>query len=163
MSRLKNASKILSRGDKISIGLIIAFVVIITALMRLDTASWAFRHSNHFIAVNETLPQPKLDFSVTDLGHGDLQIHLELENISLVETCTPKDIGLAKGHAHISVDGIKYGSFFITEAAIAKIPPGPHRITVSLNKPPSHKVLTWKGDPIAVSKTINVKKYRKNR
>lgn len=157
MTLSQSGSKPLSTKDKCTLAAIIAFVVSVLVLMRMDTAEWVFNYEDHFIEITETLPAPKLDFTLTQSGEGKVTVNLDLENISLVEFCSGKDRGLAKGHAHIFVDGKKQGSFYILQHTLENLSKGIHTVTVSLNQPPSHKVLSWKGEPVSVTKTIKVK------
>lgn len=132
------------------------FVVAIVMLMRMDTAGWVFKYEDHFIEISETALPPRLDFALTQTGDNSVTIALDLENITLVEFCTGRDRGLAKGHAHIFIDGKKHGSFYTNSHTLTNIPEGLHTITVSLNQPPSHKVLSWKGEPVSVTKTFTI-------
>lgn len=151
-----SASKPISTRDKVKLVIIGIFVVGIVALMRMDTAGWVFKYEDYFIEISETAPPPKLDFQLVQSGEGAVDIVLDLENISLVEFCAPKDLGFAKGHAHIFLDGKKYGSFYTMAHTLKNVPKGIHQVTVSLNQPPTHKVLSWKGEPVSVTKTITV-------
>lgn len=150
------ASRRISTRDKIKLLLIGVFVVTIVALMRMDTAGWVFKYENYFIEISETALPPKLDFKLEQSGEGNVDIVLDLENISLVEFCTSEDRGLAKGHAHIFLNGKKQGSFYTLGHTLKNVPKGIHTVTVSLNQPPTHKVLSWKGEPVSVTKTITV-------
>lgn len=132
------------------------FVIAVLALMRMDTAGWAFKYEDHFIEITETAPPPKLDFELAQVGPDAVSITLDLQNISLVEFCSGDDLGLAKGHAHVFLDGKKQGSFYIMEHTLEKLSKGVHSITVSLNQPPSHKVLSWKGNPVSVTKSFRI-------
>lgn len=123
----------------------------------MDTASWVFKYEDHFIEVSETTLPPKLDFTLEQIGDSSAAISLDLENIMLMEFCTSGDSGLAKGHAHIFLNGKKHGSFFILEHQLNNLSKGMHSITVSINQPPSHKVLSWQGNPLSVTKTISIK------
>ncbi len=152
----KDALRPLSNRDKLALVAIALLVASVLVLMRLDTAGWVFKYEDHFIEINETAPAPKLDFDLEKSGGNDLKIKLRLENISLVEFCTAKDRGWAKGHAHIFLDGIKQGSFYIMEHTLENLSVGVHTVTVSINQPPSHKVLSWQGKPVAVTKSIKV-------
>ncbi len=125
-------------------------------LMRMDTASWVFKYEDHFIEVNENALPPKLDFKLEQIGGTAAVINLSLENILLVEFCTADDRRLAKGHAHIFLDGKKQGSFFIMQHKLEDLSKGVHTITVSINQPPSHKILSWQGTPLSVTKTIHI-------
>lgn len=149
-------SKRISTRDKFKLLGIGIFVVVIVALMRMDTAGWVFKYENYFIEISETAPTPRLDFQLEQTGEGTVEILLDLENISLVAYCLPEDRGLAKGHAHIFLDGKKQGSFYILGHTLENVPKGIHTVTVSLNQPPTHKVLSWKGEPVSVTKTITV-------
>jgi len=122
----------------------------------MDTASWVFKYEDHFIEVSESVRPPKLDFALAQVGENSVVINLDLKNISLVEFCAADDQGLAKGHAHIFLDGKKQGSFFIMSHTLKNLSKGIHTITVSINQPPSHKVLSWQGRPISVTKTISI-------
>ena len=152
----QSASRLLSNRDKLSLLAISLFVVCVLTLMRMDTAGWVFNYEDHFIEINETAPPPKLDFAVEKIANDAVGIELKLENIELVEYCTGADRGLAKGHAHIFLDGKKQGSFFIPVYDLTNLSKGVHTITVSINQPPSHKVLSWKGEPISVTKAVRI-------
>ncbi|MGJ8563265.1 MAG: hypothetical protein ACSHXY_06900 [Alphaproteobacteria bacterium] len=156
MPRSQNGSRPLSTKDKFTLAAIALCITAVLMLMRMDTASWAFNYEDHFIEITETAPPPKLDFTLTQTDEGTVSVVLDLENISLVEFCSGKDQGLAKGHAHVFVDGKKQGSFYIMEYTLANLPKGIHTVTVSLNQPPSHKVLSWKGAPVSVTKSFTV-------
>ena len=152
----RNASKPISTRDKLTIAGILAFVAVIVVLMRMDTAAWVFKYEDHFIEITDTAQTPQLDFTIKQIGKDAVSVNLDMQNISLVEFCSGEDQGLAKGHAHIFVDGKKQGSFYITEHILQNVSSGIHTITVSINQPPSHRVLSWKGVPISVTKTITV-------
>lgn len=152
----QSASKPLSTKDRFTIFAIAAFVIGVLALMRMDTAGWVFHYEDHFIEVVETAPPPKLDYIIEKVGKNSVRISLDLENISLVEFCSGKDQGQAKGHAHIFLDGKKQGSFYIMEHTLENLSKGVHSVTVSLNQPPSHKVLSWKSEPISVTKSFRI-------
>ena len=156
MPRSQNGSKPISTKDKFTITGIGILVIAVLALMRMDTAGWAFKYEDHFIEIVETAPPPKLGFTLTQTGENTVRVALDLDNISLVEFCSGKDRGLAKGHAHIFVDGKKQGSFYIMEHTLENLSKGIHTVTVSLNQPPSHKVLSWKGEPVSVTKSIKI-------
>ena len=151
-----SASRRLSTKDKFTLSAIFVFVAGVLLLMRMDTASWVFKYEDHFIEISESAPPPRLDFDVQQIGKSSVGITLDLENISLVEFCTSQDRGLAKGHAHVFLDGKKQGSFYIMEHTLENLSKGLHTVTVSLNQPPSHKVLSWKGEPVSVTKTFRI-------
>lgn len=152
----RSESRPLSTKDRFTLLTIAAFVIGVLALMRMDTAGWVFHYEDHFIEIVETAPPPKLDFIVEKVEANAVRISLDLENISLVEFCSGKDQGQAKGHAHIFLDGKKQGSFYIMEHTLENLSKGVHSVTVSLNQPPSHKVLSWKGEPVSVTKSFRI-------
>jgi hypothetical protein len=142
--------------DKVTVVSIVLVVVGILALMQIDTASLVFRYDDHFVEIDADAPPPKLDFEVEQLTSGSVRLRLDLVNIRLLEHCGQEDIGRAAGHAHIFVDNQKYSSVTIVENIIRDLSPGVHNITVSLNQPPTHKVIAWRGKPVSVTKTIVV-------
>ncbi len=152
----KDDSRPLSIKDKCTLLAIAVFITSVVALMRMDTAPWVFKYEDHFIEIQETALIPRLDFNLEQVGEDSVRVALDIENISLVEFCSGKDRGLAKGHAHVFVDGKKQGSFYILEHTLENLPKGIHTITVSLNQPPSHKVLSWQGQPVSVTKSIKI-------
>ncbi len=152
----QSASRPLDKSDWVSLAVIAVFIVTVLSLMRMETAPWVFNYDDHFLEVRGDAPPPLLDFTLSQLEPGTIKLSLDLTNISLIAYCTAEDVARAKGHAHVFVDGRKYGSFYLTDYVLKDIPPGSHTITVSLNQPPAHKVLTWQGAPIAKSKTITI-------
>ena len=156
MPPFPKGSKTLSHKDKVTLLAIGLLVVGVLALMRMDTAGWAFNYEDHFIEIDESAPPPKLDITIVKTGPRSVNVELDLENISLVEFCSSDDQGRAKGHAHIFLDGKKQGSFYIMQHSLENLTEGMHSITVSLNQPPSHKVLSWKGVPVSVTKSFRI-------
>jgi len=156
MESIPHASPNLSLKDKITLLLIGLFLGGVLALIPMDSAGWVFDYEDHFIEVIEGAPTPKLDFAMVQTGPDAVRVTLDLENISLVELCSGEDQGRAKGHAHIFLNGKKQGSFYILDHTLENLPAGVHTVTVSINQPPSHKVLSWKGKPLSVSKTIKI-------
>lgn len=156
MASYNSVFKRISLKDKITLGVIGLFLVGVMALMRMDTADWVFSYEDNFIEIRADARPPKLDFTLEQITEDSLRLTLDLTNISLVEFCAGEDQGLAKGHAHIFLDGKKQGSFFISQHTLTDLPKGRHTVTVSLNQPPTHKVLSWQGTPISLTKTFEI-------
>ena len=73
-------------------------------------------------------------------------------------TFTPRNVNLAhvpnEGHAHLYVDGVKVARLYDSSFHLARLPPGDHVISVSLNAN-DHSELALGGTPISASTTVS--------
>ena len=112
-------------------------------------------HHHKTIEIPAGQPVPSVKLVVTPDPMQGWNVQLKVENFRFApENINSKSLP-TEGHAHLYVDGKKvarlYGSWYHLE----KLKPGQHKITVSLNAN-GHEQLTYRGQPIADSVTIQV-------
>jgi len=97
-----------------------------------------------------------LAMQATPLGGGKLRVQLALTGLALAGICGTGRAGTLEGHVHLFVDGLKRMSMVTPVATLDDLPPGPHEITVSFSRPPTHRVVTVEGVPLTRSATVTV-------
>lgn len=72
------------------------------------------------------------------------------------ERVNTKSTSVNEGHAHLYVNGRKVARLYSNWYHLESLPPGTHKVTVSLNTN-DHGQLTYQGKPIQSTATIQVK------
>lgn len=98
-----------------------------------------------------------LALEATPSGKGKVRVRLAMTGLALAEICTPHRTDILEGHAHLFVDGLKRMSMYAPDVTLDDLPPGPHDITVSFSRPPTHRVVTVEGMPLTRSVTVMVR------
>lgn len=89
---------------------------------------------------------PRLSMTVQPDGPG-WRVVVSATNFRFAPDLVDQPHQIGTGHAHLYVQGIKIGRMLKPEASIGALPPGPHRVRVTLNSN-DHKTYAVAGTPI---------------
>lgn len=123
-----------------------------------DVEAGMMSHAMHAMGpgheVGENDPAPSLRLDVRPLDSNGYRVILETENFSFFRPeadASPHIDG--QGHGHLYLNGLKLQRMYGTEAVIGALPPGRHRVSVTLN---TNDHRTYMVDGAAVSAEMEV-------
>jgi len=131
--------------------LCVGFLLLVVSL-RTDVGTALFDEDRLFFKVPDSIPKPALRLELNSTG-GVQVLRIRTENFVFANMCElPRADEPLVGHAHLYIDGRKIGSVYEPQAflpQLSELPPGNHRITVSLNILPDHSAITVDGMPVS--------------
>jgi len=132
--------------------MLIAGFILLVVLLRTDLGTALFDKERLFYKVPLTIPKPELHLELDSTG-GSHMLWLHTENFVFANMCkTPKAGESIVGHAHLYINGRKTGSLYephVYLPELSELPPGNHKLTVSLNILPDHRSITVNGVPVS--------------
>ncbi len=108
---------------------------------------------SRMIEIPAGAPIPTVDFALKPDPHGGFNLNIQTTNFSFSPESVNQPHVPGEGHAHVYVDGNKLARVYGPWFHIAKLPPPPFELHVTLNTN-DHATLAVAGKAIAATKTI---------
>ena len=110
----------------------------------------------HGAMVLEIVEAPFPAVSVSAVPQGDgWMVQIDVQNFNFSEAMQDEEHVPGTGHGHVYLGGIKLGRVFDKTYDIGPLPPGQHRLRVSLNTN-DHRTLSTNGKPVVAETIIEV-------
>ena len=144
--------RLLFKSDEFkAYGLLCAGFLMFVMLLRLDVGTALFDEDRLLFNVPDSVPAPELQLELRATG-GIHVLRLHTENFIFANMCKlPKAGEALVGHAHLYIDGRKISSVYEPQVflpQLTELPPGKHKLTISLNILPDHSAITVDGAPV---------------
>lgn len=133
----------------------VTFICLI-GLLRWESGELLFRPKDFIYEISEGTILPYLGVKIKTTDQRMAHIQLETRNFTFSRLCGPNASGILQGHAHLFLDGRKLKSMYIPFEMIGPLKKGVHRIGVTLNIMPDHRVISSRGKPLFIEKDIHI-------
>lgn len=119
-----------------------------------DRAHDAKGHSHKTVEIPVGQPIPTVNLVVRPDAMKGWNLEVKVTNFAFApERVNTKSTSINEGHAHLYVDGRKISRLYGPWYHLESLPPGTHKVTVSLNTN-DHGELIHQGKPIQATATI---------
>jgi hypothetical protein len=130
--------------------------ICLIGLLRWESGGLLFRQKDFIYEISKGALLPYLGVKIQTTDQRMANIQLETRNFTFSRLCGPNASGVLQGHAHLFLDGRKLKSMYIPFETIGPLKKGVHRIGVSLNIMPDHRVISYQGSPFFVEADIHI-------